>query len=228
MFLLLFSVIQVVAKSSYSQSTKLSLNLNDVSIEHVLDEIENQSEFYFLYNQKLVNVDRKVDVNTRNNKISDILANLFEGEDINYLVMDRQIVLSPKFITERVDVTRNQQAQEIVVTGKVSDQDGNPLPGVTIIIKGTGLGTAADLDGNFSIAVEGPESVLVFSFVGMLAQEIVVGSQSQISVTLSADVLGLEEIVVVGYGTQKKENLTGAVDVVNTEQITRMSATNVT
>ena len=151
MFLLLFSVIQVMAKSSYSQSTKLSMNLNDVSIEHVLDEIENQSEFYFLYNQKLVNVDRKVDVNTRNNKISDILANLFEGEDVNYLVMDRQIVLSPKFITERVDVTRDQQVQEIVVTGKVSDQDGNPLPGVTIIIKGSITGSVTNADGNYSI-----------------------------------------------------------------------------
>ena len=152
MFLLLFSVIQVMAKSSYSQSTRLSLNFMDISIEHVLDEIENQSEFYFLYNQKLVNVDRKVDVNTRNKKISDILAYIFEGEDVNYLVMDRQIVLSPKNITEAVNVTRERQPQEErVVTGTVTDEDGNLLPGVNITIKGTISGTITDADGNFSI-----------------------------------------------------------------------------
>ncbi len=228
MFLLLFSVIQVVAKSSYSQSTKLSLNLNDVSIEHVLDEIENQSEFYFLYNQKLVNVDRKVDVNTRNNKISDILANLFEGEKINYLVMDRQIVLSPQYITERVDVTRDRQAQEIVVTGIVSDQDGNPLPGVTIIIKGTITGSVTNADGNYSIEVKGPESILVFSFVGREPQEIQVGNQTTINVVLAKSALAIDELVVVGYGLQKKINLTGAVDVVSEEQIKERAVTTVT
>ncbi len=223
MFLLLFSVIQVMAKSSYSQSTKLSLNLNDVSIEHVLDEIENQSEFYFLYNQKLVNVDRKVDVNTRNKKISDILANLFKGEDVNYLVMDRQIVLSPKFITERVDVTRDQQAQEIVVTGKVSDQDGNPLAGVTIIIKGSVTGSVTNADGNYSIEVKGPESILVFSFVGREPQEIQVGNQTTINVVLAESALALDELVVVGYGTQRKATLTGSVASIDEKKILRKS-----
>jgi type II secretory pathway component GspD/PulD (secretin) len=99
-FLLLFSVIQVMGGNSYSQNARLSLNLKDVSIEDILDEIENQSEFFFLFNQKLVNVDRKVDINVKNERIKDILANLFTDEDINCLVIDRQILLSPKFITE--------------------------------------------------------------------------------------------------------------------------------
>ena len=82
MFLLLFSVIQVMGGNSYSQNARLSLNLKDVSIEDILDEIENQSEFFFLFNQKLVNVDRKVDINVKNERIKDILANLFTDEDI--------------------------------------------------------------------------------------------------------------------------------------------------
>ena len=108
-FLLLFSVVQVMAENSYSQNTRLSLNLKDVSIENVLDEIENQSEFYFLFNQKLVNVDRKVDINAKNKQIKDIIGDLFAGENVNCMVLDRQILLSPKYMTEKVNVTRDRQ-----------------------------------------------------------------------------------------------------------------------
>ena len=210
-FLLLFSVVQVMAENSYSQNTRLSLNLKDVSIENVLDEIESQTDFYFLFNQKLVNVDRKVDINTKNKRISDILADLFAGEDVNCLVMDRQILLSPEYMTERVNVTRDRQPQEIVVTGKVTNEDGNPLPGVNIIIKGTITGTITDADGNYRLEIEYPDAVLVFSFVGYHSQEITVGGQSTINVILAVDVLGLDEVVVVGYGTQKRSDITGTV-----------------
>ena len=158
-FLLLFNIIQVMGESSYSQNTRLSLNLKNVPIEKVLDEIENQSEFFFLFNQKLVNVDRKVDIDVKNKRIKDILANLFAGEDINCLVMDRQILLSPKYIAETVNVTRDRQPQEIVVTGKVTDKDGNPLPGVTILMKGTLTGAITNADGNYSIEGVGPDGV---------------------------------------------------------------------
>ncbi len=140
-FLLLFSAIQVWGGNSYSQIKKLSLNLKDATVLQVLDEIENQSEFYFLYSGKLVDIDRKVDIDAKNKRIKDILADLFAGKDINCLVMDRQILLSPKYITERINITRDRQPQEIVVTGKVTDEDGNPLPGVNIVIKGTITGT---------------------------------------------------------------------------------------
>ncbi|MCD6367034.1 MAG: SusC/RagA family TonB-linked outer membrane protein, partial [Bacteroidales bacterium] len=224
-FLLLFSVIQVMGENSYSQNTRLSLNLKDVSIENVLDEIENQSEFYFLFNQKLVNVDRKVDINAKNKQIKDILADLFIDENINCLVMDRQILLSPKYITEAVNVTRDRQPQEIVVTGKVTDEDGNPLPGVNIIIKGTIQGTITDVDGNYGIEVDDPDAVLVFTFVGMLIQEIKVGDQTEINITLAQDVIGLDEVIAIGYGTTIKSNLTTAVSQVKTDEIPK-SANN--
>jgi len=226
-FLLLFSVIQVMGENSYSQNTRLSLNLKNVSIENVLDEIENQSEFYFLFNQKLVNVDRKVDINTKNKQIKDILADLFASENVNCMVLDRQILLSPKYMTERINVTRDRQPQEIVVTGKVTDSDGISLPGVNIIIKGTNTGGITDMDGNYSIEVDDPDVVLVFSFVGYKSQEIAVAGQTTIDVTMSLDILGLDEVVVVGYGTQKKINLTGAVDMVASEELANRSVGNV-
>ncbi|MCK4344571.1 MAG: TonB-dependent receptor, partial [Bacteroidales bacterium] len=182
-------------------------------------EIENQSEFFFLFNQKLVNVDRKVDIDVKNKRIKDILSDLFTGEDVNCLIMDRQILLSPKYITERVNVTRDRQPQEIVVTGKVTDEDGNSLPGVNIVIKGTITGTISDMDGYYSIEVDDPEAVLVFTFIGMLTQEIKVGDQTEINITLARDVIGLEEVVAVGYATKKKVNLTGSVETIRMDNI---------
>ena len=210
-FLLLFSVIQVMGESSYSQNKRLSLNFKDASIENVLDEIESQSEFYFLFNQKLVNVDRKVDINTKNKRISDILDDIFAGEDVNCLVIDRQILLSPEYMTEAVNVTRDRQPQEIVVTGKVTDEDGNSIPGVNIVIKGTITGTITGADGNYSIEVDDPNATLVFSFVGMRSQEVVVGSQTTINIEMAVDEIGIGEVVAVGYGTQRKRDVTGAM-----------------
>ncbi len=226
-FLLLFSVIQVMGESSYSQNTRLSLNLKDVSIENVLDEIENQSEFFFLFNQKLVNVDRKVDINAKNKQIKDILADLFTGEDVNCLVMDRQILLSPKYITETVNVTRDRQPQEIVVTGKVTDEDGNSLPGVNIVVKGTMTGTITDVDGNYSIQADDPDATLVFSFIGMLTREIKVGDQTEINITMAQDIIGLKEIIAIGYGTVRKSDLTGSISTISSKDFERVPATNI-
>jgi len=220
-FLLLFSVIQVMGENSYSQNTRLSLNLKDVSIENVLDEIENQSEFYFLFNQKLVNVDRKVDINAKNERIKDILAILFEGENINSLVLDRQILLSPEYMTEKVNVTKDRQQQEIVVTGKVTDKDGNTLPGVTVVLKGTTQGTVTNAEGNYSISNIPDGAILQFSFVGMRTQEFEVGTQTSIDVTLAQESIGLDEVVTIGYGTQKKVNLTGSVSAITEKTMTK-------
>jgi len=221
-FLFIICVFQVLAGRSYSQSTKLSLNFNQAKISQVLNEIENQSEFYFLYNHKLIDVDRKVDIDVKDKRIRDILTDLFAGEDINCLVMDRQIALSPKDVTKTVSIAKDRQPQEIVVKGKVIDEDGNPLPGVNIIIKGTISGTITDLDGSFSIEVEDPDAVLVFTFIGMLTQEIKVGNQTEINITMAQDVIGLEEVVAIGYGFMRKSDLTGSVTRVNVEELAEL------
>ncbi|MCK4465481.1 MAG: carboxypeptidase-like regulatory domain-containing protein, partial [Bacteroidales bacterium] len=210
-FLFIICVFQVLAGRSYSQSTKLSLNLNQAKISQVLNEIENQSEFYFLYNHKLIDVDRKVDIDVKDKRIKDILTNLFAGEDVNCLVMDRQIVLSPKDVTKTVSIAKDRQPQEIVIKGKVTDEDGNSLPGVNIIIKGTATGTITNADGNYSIEVDDPNATLVFSFIGYKEKTVKVNGRQKINIALNETVTELEEVVAIGYGRQKKINLTGSV-----------------
>ncbi len=142
--------------------------------------------------------------------------------------MDRQILLSPKYITERVNVIRDRQPQEIVVTGKVTDKDGNRLPGVNIIIKGTLSGTITNANGDYTLEVDDPEAVLVFTFIGMFTQEIKVGDQTEINMVMTQDVIGLEEVIAIGYGVQKKTNLTGSISVVETDAIVNRPITDAT
>ena len=206
--LLLFTVLQVLAVDSYSQHTKLTLDLKDVTVEDALKTIEDQSEFFFLYSPKMVDVFRKVDIKLANKKVDFILNQMFAGTGVGYIIKDRQIVITTD---EMIQPFKKETLQQIVVTGKVTDEDGNPLPGVNIIIKGTLTGGITDLNGNYSIEVGDPEAVLVFTFIGMLTQEIKVGDQTEINITMARDVIGLEEVVAIGYGTMKKDELTSSV-----------------
>jgi TonB-linked SusC/RagA family outer membrane protein len=213
--LLLFflGVFQVMAVDSYSQMTKLSLKVNNESLEQVLAQIEDQTEFFFLYNKDLVDVEQKVNVNAKNETIKLILDNLLVGKDISYAVYDRQIVLTNK------EVVSMMTGQQKSVTGKVTETGGEPLPGVTVLIKGTTNGTITNVDGIYSINNVPEGAVLVYSFVGMANQEIAVGNLSEINVTLISANIGLEEIVAIGYGTQRKADLTGAVSTVAPENL---------
>jgi TonB-linked SusC/RagA family outer membrane protein len=213
LILMLLTVFQIFAGNSYSQNTKLTLELEDVTVADVLDAIEDQSEFYFLCNNKLVDINRKVNINLEDQDINQILAHVFTGTDVDYFVMDRQIVISPReYLTKA-----KSQVQPRTVSGKVTDQDGEPLVGVTVVIKGTTTGSITDVAGNYEITVPPDVDRLVYSFVGMLSQEISVTDQTEINVTLQPDLIGLEEVVVVGYGTQKKINLTGSVAAVDAD-----------
>ena len=120
---------------------------------------------------------------------------------------------------ERVDVARDRQAQEVVVNGTITDENGEPLPGVNIQIKGTTLGTISDVNGKYTIRVDGPDVTLIYSYVSYERQEILVGNQTVINIMLTPDITALEEIVVIGYGTQAKVNLTGAISVVKGEEL---------
>ena len=223
LFLLFLSTLHLFANNSYSQSTRISLNLQDVSVESILDEIENQTEFFFVFNSKLVDVQRHMDIVVESQPISGILSSIFDDTNVEYIVMDRQILLSPgKYITENV-----ASRQTRTVTGRIIDMKGIPLPGVNVTIKGTATGTITDLEGSFQINVVKPDAILVISYVGFITQEIPIGDQTTIEVILQEDILGLEEVVIVGYGSQKKINLTGAVDVVTSKAFENRPAANV-
>ena len=193
-------------------------------MEQVLKEIENNSEFYFLFNQQLVDVSRKVQVSARDQQIDKILASVFEGTDVDFFVMDRQIILSPRKYLAEVKAT----LQPRTITGTVTDESGDPVPGTNITIKGTTTGTITDLEGKYSIEVEDASTaVLVFSFVGYQTQEIVAESQTEINISLQLDILGLDEVVVIGYGTQRKVDLTGSIASTKGDVIVERNATQI-
>lgn len=220
LFFLVLSVASAFASTSYSQSTALTLQLNNTPIEDVLNRIEEQTEFRFLYNKKIVNVERKVNVAVEGKSISEVLDNLFKNAGISYTISDRQIVLNKK-----ESLTSAQQSNR--VTGVVTDEYGDPIIGANVIEKGTTNGIITDLDGKFTINVN-PGAVLQFSYIGYMTREITVKDQSVLSIKLSEDTQALNEVVVVGYGVQRKVTTTGAVTKLEGDDLNKMTVVNVT
>jgi len=223
-FLVLLGMAQVFALESYSQSTKLTLKYSDTELERVLKEIEKETEFFFLYNKDLIDVEQKVEVDLAEKNITEALDVLLAGKDIRYYVFDRQIVLSNQFVdTENIGRAENMQ-QQATVSGRVTDASGTPLPGVTVVIRGTTQGTITDADGNYSISNIPEDATLVFSFVGMKTHEVVVGDQSTINVTMEEETIGIEEVIAIGYGTQKKRDFIGSISTIKNEEIMRATS----
>ncbi len=227
--LMILGTLMQLSASIYSQ-TKLSLKINNTSIESALKEIENQSEYFFQYNNQQIDVTKKIDIDVADKSIEDVLKNLLKETDIHYLIKDRQIVLyngEPNSITNSYGTTMVSQQQKSI-SGKVTDSNQNPLPGVTIVVKGTTIGIITDADGNYNLDNLPANATLIFSFVGMKAQEVPVAGESVIDITLQEETIGLDEVVAVGYGSQKKANLVGAVSAVRIdEKITSRSLSNV-
>lgn len=223
LFLLILTISQLWATETYSQMTKLSLKLEDVKISDALKEIENQSEFFFLYSPRLIDVERKVNIDAKKEPIKDILINIF-GENVKFAVYDRQIILSP--VEQSGAFSEFQQQKQI--TGTVTDKNGAPLPGVNVIVTGTTQGTVTDNAGKYSIGVLPGSKSLTFKFVGMETQEISIGTLTQINATLVESAIGLGEVVVIGYGTQKRVNVTGAIATINTDELKTSPMTNLT
>jgi TonB-dependent starch-binding outer membrane protein SusC len=214
-FLLLISGLSVLASVSYSQTKTITLDLKDTSLKEVLQKIEEQSEFRFMYSEKLVDVQRKVSVKFKDERISEVLNELFAGTDVNYKVKDRFILLSTPEVMGNEFIVYQQRS----VSGKVTDSGGQPLPGVSIVIKGTTQGTVSNTDGEYSLSNIPADATLIFSFVGMKTHEVVVGNQTSISVVMEEDVIGIEEVVAIGYGTVKKRDLTGAISSISSSEI---------
>ncbi len=212
--ILLFTCLMQVSASVYSQSAKFTFEVNNKTVVDVLNLIEQQSEYRFFYQNEQIDINRKVALSVEDRTVEEILTELFENKDVTFKIQDKLIVLKSK--TEDI-LFGNQPLEK--VSGNVTDSSGQPLPGVAIVIKGTTTGTITDFDGNFTLANVSRDATLIFSFVGMKTQEIVVSGQSKINVTLEDDAIGIEEVVAIGYGVRKKENLTGAVQSASAEDI---------
>src|ERR1035437_6586496 len=201
-FLLFCCLANIFADATYSQSTKISLNLKDATIEEVLNKIEGVSEVYFLYNTKLIDVTRKVDIIADNEPIKDILNDIL-SKDVKCIVYDRQIILTPSDVTGLPE-----DMQQRKITGTVLGKDGNPLAGVNVVVTRKTVGTITDIDGKYIIDLPQEAKSITFSFIGMEPQEINIGTLTQINVSLVESAIGLNEVVVIGYGTVKKSDLT--------------------
>jgi len=199
--LFMFIGIFQVTASVYSQNKNLTIKDSDLTMREVFKEIENQSNFRFFYNDVLTNIDKRVELSADQVNINDLLDNLLSGTNLSYKILDNDlIIISPKVLL-----------QQVKVTGKVTDAaTGDAIPGVNIIVEGTTLGVTTDMDGRYSIELPSPTSTLVLSYIGYNTEKVAVEGRAQIDVTLIADIQKLDEVVVIGYGTAKKSDLSGA------------------
>lgn len=219
LFFLFFLVFHIHAEHSYSQNTKISLSMKNSTIEKILQAIEEKSEFYFLYNSKLIDVDRKMDIQAKEQSIVSVLNRLFGNENVEYEVKGTQIILHPREMN-RIDqgLIADAKQQKKRITGKITDEEGELVIGANILEKGTTNGTVTDIDGNFSFSVE-ENAVLHISYIGYLDQEILTTGRTSVNIILQEDSKALEEVVVVGYGSVKKRDLTGSVSQLSSSSI---------
>lgn len=208
------------AGNSYSQATTLSLELKNKTVREVFYEIEKNSEYIFLYNRETLDPERVVSIRAEKETISNVLDKLFEGTDNTYKVSDRQVYISKEEKRAQVVIAEPEQQQKRAIRGTIIDQDGEPIIGANVIEKGTTNGTVTDIDGKFSLHVE-ENAVLQISYIGYLTQEVSTAGRSSLEVTLEEDAKSLEELVVVGYGVQKKVNLTGSVASVSGNELSK-------
>ncbi|WP_223860197.1 TonB-dependent receptor [Spirosoma validum] len=216
---------------------EVSLKMESTEVWKILNRLEKQTDVKFVYSANSIRAEQKMSVNVSNGKLSKVLDDLLTPLRISYEVVGSRILLRKKIVEatsfslpsiKPLAVQQTVASADQTVTGTISDEKGEALPGVSVVIKGTQRGATTDAKGQYRIAVPNGSATLIFSFVGYLSQEIQVGNQSIISVTLKTDSKSLEEVVVVGYGTQKKVNLTGAVDQVTSEVIENRSLPNLT
>ncbi|SFF11946.1 TonB-dependent receptor [Sunxiuqinia elliptica] len=219
LFFTLVSILQTAASTGYSQSAKITLKHEIVSLENVLNKIESQSEFRFIFNKNQIDLTRKVKVNFEDTAIENILNKLLTSNRIDYQIIGKQIILTTS--------KRTSTQQPLNIKGKVQDTTGEPLPGVTVVIKGTTQGTITNSDGNYSLRVAKQEGiVLQFSFIGMKSQEIEVSDQNTINVTMIAETKGIDEVVVTAFGTaQRKESVVGSIQSIRPDDLV-IPATN--
>jgi TonB-linked SusC/RagA family outer membrane protein len=215
---LLSGTLHSIANNAYSQATRLSLLLNDATVQEVLSEIEKKSEFYFTYNTKQIDASRKVSIEIEDKTVLEILNQLFTGKKISYTIKDRHIILykTNDLQPGKAGAPFPQQIRK-QITGTVTDEQGEPIIGANVIEAGTTNGVITDIDGAFSLPVE-ENTILEISYIGYIVQRIPVKNQATITIALKEDLQALDEVVVVGYGTQKKVNLTGAVTTVKYDQ----------
>ncbi len=215
--LLLIVVAQGWATKSWSQKATLNLDMKNAKIVDVLEEIEEQTDYYFLFNYEQVHSDKTIDIMLTNAKIDETLNYILKGTGLKYTITGRQIVIA-----------RDRQAggdpswtvqQQLTVKGRVTGSNNEPIPGVTIVVKGTSQGTISDMNGNYILTNIPADATLSCSFVGMKTQEIPVSGKAVINFVMEEETIGIEEVVAIGYGVQKKSVVTASIAKVSSDDL---------
>jgi TonB-linked SusC/RagA family outer membrane protein len=211
---------------------RISVSARNLSLRSVLADIERVAGIKFSFRSKLIPASEKVSLQANQERLADILDKIFLNRQIHYEVDGNYIVLTRKDVTMHFEQHSSEEKSMIassdkVVRGVVKDAANNSaLPGVSVFIRGTTIGTTSDVDGRFALSVPGDDAVLVFSFIGYATQEVTVGSQIEFTISLAADIVTLGEVIVVGYGTQKKSDVIGSISSVKGEDFTLRSMPN--
>lgn len=220
-FLFICFTFAAVAETTHSQNVKVTLHKTHAPVNEVLNDIEEQTDYLFLYNKKNVDVSRTVSVDASETPVSNVLESIFKGTTISYTMEGKHIVLT----SAPSDMNQNGQQQKRIITGTVTDERGESIIGANVVEKGTTNGVPTDIDGNFSIQV-GDNAILIITYIGYNNMEVAVGNKTQLNIALSEDAQTIDEVVVVGYGTQKKANLTGSVASVNSDELLKRPVSN--
>ncbi|NOU59324.1 SusC/RagA family TonB-linked outer membrane protein [Marinifilum caeruleilacunae] len=219
--IILLASLQISA-SVYSQQTTFSVEFKDASLYDLMKEIKSNSEFDFIYSDDEIESVKINDADFYGSHIEEILDECLDGTEITYTVEDKVIILMPAPPKPMIKTP----VQKYEVRGTVTDKDGVALPGVSVVIKGTSIGTATDIDGNYMLKLEKPSAVLVFSFVGMLPQEVNFNGQKVLNVTLTADTESLSEVVITGYTKTSRVRQSSSSTKISQEDVNRQVTTN--
>lgn len=206
-FLLCFSILQSFTISKgYSQTVRISLNVNNATVKSILSQIEQKSKYYFTYNVEEIDVDRKTSIQAENTDVTEILNTLFDGQNVKYSINERHITLYQVSVSGIASISQPKKKIE----GVVKDTHDMPIIGASVMIKGTSQGTVTNLDGLFTLDVSSTD-VLLVSYIGFNSREIPVGSRNNFNIILEEDTKVLDEVVVVGYGTMQRRAVTSSI-----------------
>ncbi len=215
-FFLVLGLCFSVSAKSYSQTKLMDVNLNNSTIRDVMGYVEEHSDFVFLYKKEDLNLNKKVDVQLSSATIEQILERILKDERVTYDVYDRQIVIRK---AEAIPLVEQQKKS---VSGQITDEKGQTLPSVSVVVKGTTIGVNTDVNGNYTLSNVPENATLQFSFIGMKMQEVVVAGKSIINVILAEEAIGIKEVVAVGYGTQTKRDITGSIAKIESSKMADM------
>lgn len=207
---------EVEAQAQSVREVYVVLKINPNTVAEVMQLVESETDYDFSYYPAEINLDKPISLTPRRTSVYDLLVDVSAQTGLSFRQINNVINVKNK---ERLQQTGKVEIVKIAlnVSGQVSDTQGELLPGVNVLVKGSSIGTVTDVEGRYSLEVPNEDDILVFSSIGYTTQEVPVNGRTAIDVALAEDVLSLEEVVVVGYGEQRKKEVTGAVGSVNSE-----------